>query len=451
VRRAGGAPPGRDRAGTPGRPLRGALVIGAASEAELLAALTPVAAGAPTAPAPEPPDPAVLAAPVRLAIDYGDAAELAEKASLAATALRAGMPAMWRALTARGIFLGRGPAATTAFLYPGQGSQYVNMLAELRASEPVVADTFAEVDRIMAPRLGEPLTDALFVDPDDVAAVDRLGRGLLRNEITQPAVIAADLALTRLLAAYGIEPDLIMGHSLGEYGALVAAGCLTMADAIEAALTAVEVRGRAMTAQCGGDGGAMAAVFAPMSEIERIVSASRGYVLIANVNSTSQAVVGGATAAVEAAMAAFGAVGYTAIRLPVSHAFHTPTDAPAGAALKQALADLCVGPPNVPIVANLDGRFYPDDGRQILDILCRQVDSPVQFVRGLHTLYDAGARVFVELGPRKTLHGFATDVFGSAQDDVSVLFTNSPKVPDAVAVHQALCGLYAAGLGGWDS
>jgi len=228
VRRAGGAPPGRDRAGTPGRPLRGALVIGAASEAELLAALTPVAAGAPTAPAPEPPNPAVLAAPVRLAIDYGDAAELAEKATLAATALRAGMPAMWRALTARGVFLGRGPAATTAFLYPGQGSQYVNMLAELRASEPVVADTFAEVDRIMAPRLGEPLTDALFVDPDDVAAVDRLGRGLLRNEITQPAVIAADLALTRLLAAYGIEPDRIMGHSLGEYGALVAAGCLTI-------------------------------------------------------------------------------------------------------------------------------------------------------------------------------------------------------------------------------
>ena len=76
--------------------------------------------------------------------------------------------------------------------------------------------------------IGEPLTDALFVDPDDVAAVDRLGRGLLRNEITQPAVIAADLALTRLLAAHGIEPDLIMGHSLGEYGALVAAGCLTM-------------------------------------------------------------------------------------------------------------------------------------------------------------------------------------------------------------------------------
>jgi acyl transferase domain-containing protein len=433
----------------PRRLRRGALVLGAANESELLTALS--SAAGPAAFSSEPPDPAILAAPVRLAIDYGDTAELAAKAGLATTALRSGRPAMWRALTARGVFLGRGPAAKTAFLYPGQGSQYVNMLADLRANEPVVADTFAEVDRIMTPRLGKPLTDALFADPRDVAAVDRLDRGLLRNEITQPAVIAADLALTRLIAAYGIEPDLIMGHSLGEYGALVAAGCLSMRDAIAAALTAVEVRGRDMAAQCGDDPGAMAAVFAPMPEIERIVAASRGYVAVANINSTSQAVLGGATAAVEVAMAAFTADGYTAIRLPVSHAFHTPTDAVAGAALKQALADLRVGSPRVPIVANLDGRFYPNDGRQVLDILCRQLDSPVQFVRGLHTLYEAGARVFVELGPGKTLHSFAADVFAPVQDSVSVLFTNSPRVLDAVALHQAVCGLYAAGLGGRDS
>lgn len=195
----------------------------------------------------------------------------------------------------------------------------------------------------------------------------------------------------------------------------------------------------------------MAAVFAPMPEIERIVAASRGYVAVANINSTSQAVLGGATAAVEVAMAAFTADGYTAIRLPVSHAFHTPTDAVVGAALKRALADLRVGSPRVPIVANLDGRFYPNDGRQVLDILCRQLDSPVQFVRGLHTLYEAGARVFVELGPGKTLHSFAADVFAPVQDSVSVLFTNSPRVLDAVALHQAVCGLYAAGLGGRDS
>ena len=103
----------------------------------------------------------------------------------------------------------------------------------------------------------------------------------------------------------------------------------------------------------------------------------------------------------------------------------------------------------MPIVANVDGEFYPtgpDVVPQMLDILGRQVASPVQFVKGLRTLYDAGARVFVEVGPKKALHGFVEDVLGD-EPDVLALVHQPPEVGDLVSFNQALCGLYAAGFG----
>ncbi len=429
-------------------PLRGALVVGAASDSDLARRLADVVESAASVAAKPPAAPAAadLRAPVRVAIDYGDAAELADRAGRALKAVQSGQPAAWKMLRSRGVFFGRGPAPKTAFLYTGQGSQYVNMLKALCAVEPIVADTFAEADRVMTPLLGRPLTDYIFIDAQDPAAVAQLEQQLLQTEITQPAVLATDAALTRLLDAYGIGPDMVMGHSLGEYGALVAAQSLTF----PAALEAVSARGREMASLSMGDNGAMAAVLAPLPEIERIVEAADGYVVIANVNSNGQAVIGGATPAVEKVVAELKAAGQTAIRLPVSHAFHTSIVAPASEPLKVVLRRLNVAPPRLPLVANVNGEFYPTapgSEDEILDILGRQVASPVQFVKGLNTLYDAGARMFVELGPKKALHGFAEDVIVSAHDDAVALFTNHPKSGDVVAFNQALCGLYAAGLG----
>ena len=309
-----------------------------------------------------------------------------------------------------------------------------------------MADTFAEADRIMTPLLGRPLSDFIFVDADDPATVSQLEYQLLQTEITQPAVLAADTALTRLLEAYGITPDMVIGHSLGEYGALVRAGTLTFEEALEA----VSARGRGMANLNMSDNGAMAAVIAPLTEIQRFVDGADGNVVMANVNSNKQAVIGGATAAVETLVAQLQQAGHTAIRLPVSHAFHTSIVAPASEPLKAALRGLDVRPPVLPLVANVDGEFYPtgpDAPEKIVDILGRQVASPVQFVKGLHTLYAAGARVFVETGPKKALHGFAEDVITSVHDDAVALFTNHPKSGDVVAFNQALCGLYAAGHG----
>ena len=428
-------------------PLRGALVIGAATEAELIERLRAVqqAAAAGDAPAPVAPDDSELRATERIAIDYADAAELALKSANALKALKTNQAPIWKALRPQGIFRGHGPAGKVAFLYTGQGSQYVNMLAPLRAAEPIVAQLFDEADRIMTPLLGQPLTDYIFVDQTNADAVAKAEEDLRQTEITQPTVLTIDLALTRMLAAFGIRPDMTMGHSLGEYGALVASGSLTF----ENALAAVSARGRGMTQVAVDDKGKMAAVFAPLAEVERILKIIHGYVVIANINSGQQSVIGGASDAVEQATEIFLQAGFNVVPLPVSHAFHTSIVAPASEPLREMLSHLHMQSARVPVVANVTGEFYPTGPNvvpQMLDLLAKQVACPVQFVKGLRTLYDAGARIFIEVGPKKALQGFAEEVLGNC-GDVVTFFTNHPKVGDIVSFNQALCGLYAAGLG----
>ncbi len=423
------------------------MVIGATSEAELLERLRSVQqqAQAGQTPAIAPPAEADLRSPERLAIDYADAAELAAKCAMALKAFAANQPTFWKALRAQGIFRGHGPAPKVAFLYTGQGSQYVNMMRGLRQIEPIITETFAEADRVMTPLLDKPLSEIMFVDPADAAAVTKAENDLRQTAITQPAVITINIATTRLLAAYGIRPDMTMGHSVGEYGALVAAGAMPFEDALEA----VSARGREMTRVSMADNGKMAAVFAPIAEVERLLKTIDGYVVLANVNSNSQSVIGGGSRAVEQASQMFMAAGYNVVELPVSHAFHTSIVAPASEPLKQMLQRLRLRTPVTPIISNVTGEFYPtgpEVGAKIPDMLAQQVAAPVQFVKGLRTLYDAGARVFVEVGPKKALQGFADDVLGS-DPEVFSLFTNHPKLDDSTAFNQALCGMYAAGLG----
>ncbi|ABF39470.1 beta-ketoacyl synthase [Candidatus Koribacter versatilis Ellin345] len=424
-------------------PMRGVLVLGAASKSELKGRLrnwNPE--GAET---PKPPLASDLQADYRIAIDYGAPAELKQKIAAALKAFDADQFAVWKALRAQGIFHGQGPAAKVAFLYTGQGSQYVNMFRSLKEREPIVTQTFAAADRVLTPLLGKPLTEYIFVDSKDEKAVEQAELDLRQTAITQPAVLCVDLGITRLLDAYGIRPDMTMGHSLGEYGALVASGCLPFEEALEA----VSARGREMTRVSVKDKGKMAAVFAPLFEVERLLKTVAGYVEIANLNSEQQSVIGGASDAVDEACTKLLAAGFNVVPLPVSHAFHTSIVAPASGPMRDTLERMHLQSPQIPIVANVNGEFYPTGPNvipQMLDILAKQIASPVQFIKGLQTLYRSGARIFVEVGPKKALHGFAEDVLGK-DEDVLALFTNHPKWEDTAAFNQALCGLYAAGLG----
>ncbi|RRR70550.1 MAG: acyltransferase domain-containing protein, partial [Candidatus Viridilinea halotolerans] len=424
-------------------PLRGILALGAATPAALaeqLAATLERVRGGWTPPI-APPDPAALRQAERLVVDFADAADLAGTLAKAMKAANLNLPAAWKPLAAQGVFRGSGqPSGKIAFLFPGQGSQYLNMGRELAQASPAVAKVFQEADAVMTPILGRPLTSYLFVESDDPAVLKQAERALMQTAITQPAMLTLDIAILTLLAEYGIQPAMVMGHSLGEYGALVAAGIMPFAEALEAAAA----RGAEMTKVSVEDNGWMAAVMAPLDVVQQTINEVDGYVVAANLNSYSQAVIGGASQAVEHAIGAFVAKGFQAQRIPVSHAFHTRIVAPASKPLRALLDRLQISPPRIPLVANVTGELYPTGVAEIKDLLERQIASPVQWVKGLETLYREGCRVFIECGPKKALKGFVDDVLGRKPDVLS-LFSNHPKSGELASFNQALCGLYAAG------
>jgi len=427
------------------KPLRGILSVAAHTPRELKDKLDDIfrRVEAGWMPERELPSQADLSAPERLFIDFGTHEELLDRIQKARKAAGFDNAQAWKALQGQGIFRGSGPKpGKLGYLFPGQGSQYVNMGRLLAEREPVVAQVFKEADAVMTPILGRPLTSYIFVDSSDPQAVKQAELALMQTAITQPAMLTMDTALYRLLAEYGFEPDMVMGHSLGEYAALIAAGIMPFAHALEAAAA----RGAEMTRVSVEDNGWMAAVMAPVNVIEETLKEVDGYIVAANINSYNQCVVGGASKAVEQAIQLFEKKGYRAMRIPVSHAFHTRIVAPASKPLRKVLERLSISSPKIPLVANVTGELYPTGVEEIKDILERQIASPVQWVKGLETMYREGVRCFVEVGPKRALKGFVDDVLGN-QPDVWSLLTNHPKTGELESFNQALCGLYAAGYG----
>ncbi len=392
--------------------------------------------GRPAQPAPaEPPQAHRLA----LIGDPASPAETAKRLEKAQKALQTPSAAGWAALATQGIFYAAHEPGKTAFLFPGQGSQYADMLRDLCPVEPVIQRTFEEADAVMTPILGRPLTDFIFSRPDE-PDTSRAEQELRNTAITQPAVLTANVALLRLLQQYGFAPDWVIGHSLGEYAALVAAGVLTFAEALEV----VSARGREMSKVAMADNGCMAAVSGPIDEVQRLLQQVPGYVVIANLNSPVQSVIAGETAAVEAAIALFQSANIQAVKIPVSHAFHSKIVAPASEPLRQVISRMQLQSPRIPVVANVTGQAYPDQPAAVLDLLAQQVAAPVQFIRGVQTLWDEGVRTFVEVGPKRVLTALLSDILKDRGGWLA-LSTNHPRKGGVLSFQEALCGLYAAG------
>lgn len=283
-----------------------------------------------------------------------------------------------------------------AWVFPGQGSQKVGMGRALHDSFPESRAVFEEADRA----LGFALSRLCFEGPEDQ---------LQLTANTQPAILTVSVAAARALAARGVAPQWVAGHSLGEYSALVTAGVLPLSDAV----VAVRRRGEYMQDAVPVGEGAMAAIL--MLDLEAIERACReaaqGQVVSpANINSPGQVVIAGHAAAVDRASELCKNAGAKrAIRLPVSAPFHCALMMPAQERLAVDLSRLAFADPVVPVVNNVDARVVRS-GAECRDGLVRQVSAPVQWQSSVERLRGEGVTTFVEVGPGTVLSGLVRKI-----------------------------------------
>jgi [acyl-carrier-protein] S-malonyltransferase len=281
-----------------------------------------------------------------------------------------------------------------AFVFPGQGSQSLGMLADLAAAHPAVRAAFDEASA----GCGVDLWSLASEGPEEK---------LNQTEFTQPALLAADVAVWRAwLVAGGAQPARFAGHSLGEYAALVAAGALSLADAAKL----VRERGRLMQAAVPAGTGAMAAVLGTEDAlVAQVCSAVSGeeVVVPANYNSPGQVVIGGHAAAVDRAIAELNARGVRkTVKLAVSVPSHTPLMREAADRLADAIAAVSWQMPDRPVVQNADAAVA-DTVVGIADALVRQLYLPVRWSECVQALAAAGSTRIFECGPGKVLSGLA--------------------------------------------
>jgi [acyl-carrier-protein] S-malonyltransferase len=283
-------------------------------------------------------------------------------------------------------------SASVAFVFPGQGSQSLGMLAELGAQYPLVLDTFKEA------------SDALGYD---LWALTQQGpeEHLNQTDKTQPAILTASIALWRLwLAEGGARPAFVAGHSLGEYSALVAAGSLSLAGAVKL----VERRGQLMQEAVPVGQGGMAAILGleDADVIAACAEAAQGEVVSAvNFNSPGQVVIAGAKAAVDRAIEVCKAKGAKrALPLPVSVPSHCELMRPAADRFAESIAAINWQPPQIPLVQNVTASVVSDLEALKADLL-QQLYKPVRWVESIQTLAAQGALQLVECGPGKVLAG----------------------------------------------
>jgi acyl transferase domain-containing protein/NADPH:quinone reductase-like Zn-dependent oxidoreductase len=324
---------------------------------------------------------------------------------------------------------GRDPVRV-AFLFTGQGAQYSGMMAQLIAHEPVFRDAIDRCAAILDPLLMVPLHTLLNpADPDRSRLDD--------TQYTQPALFAVEYAMTSLWASWGVMPDAVMGHSVGEYVAACVAGVVSL----EEALQLIVERGRLM--QALPVGGAMMAIFAPEEEVLLALESFRASVSVAASNGPAQTVISGDADAVAQIGARFTSRGVRVQALTVSHAFHSPLMEPMLEAFERAAASVTYHAPQLRLISNVTGKAADAAVVTTAAYWRDHVRATVRFADGLRTLAALRPDVYLEVGPHPTLLPFAQEVLGAPETALAASVRKSLPPYDQIA--EALATLYLAG------
>ncbi|MEE6140054.1 beta-ketoacyl synthase N-terminal-like domain-containing protein, partial [Mycobacterium sp. 050128] len=295
----------------------------------------------------------------------------------------------------RGYFYSAQRPGPVALLFPGQGSQYVGMGADLpQLHEPALAAwECARADRLNADRDLHDVVWPKTAFTDDERALQ--SAELTKTQWAQPGIGAHSLSLLSVIRSLGIAPVAVGGHSFGEVTALCAAGVFGG----EVALQIARKRGELMADAATNSDGAMCAVTAPVEQVRQLIGEWGLPVVIANHNAPNQAVLSGNSTAIEHAAQRFAAAGINARRLDVATAFHSDIVSPAAIPFASFLAGIAFGTPAVPVYANATAQPYAGDAQQMRTTLANQIAQPVRFVEQIQAMWRAGARTFVEVGP----------------------------------------------------
>ncbi|MGX9459935.1 beta-ketoacyl synthase N-terminal-like domain-containing protein [Shewanella sp. A14] len=339
-----------------------------------------------------------------------------------------------------------------AALFAGQGAQYLNMGADLACLYPEMRQQLMQADKVFAQHKQTPLSQIMYPNPafeaEDIAAQQA---ALTNTANAQSAIGAVSMGQYALLTQAGFKADMVAGHSFGELSALCAAGVISQADYYQLAFA----RGQAMAATPKDqDAGVMYAIIVPaqfvdngVEKLEQCISAFEG-VKVANYNAPTQLVIAGPTASCTlAAQAITTELGFKAIALPVSGAFHTPLVAHAQQPFAAAINKIKFAKPKLSLYANGTGKAHPNDAKAIQAAFSEHMLQSVRFSEQLNAMYDAGARVFVEFGPKNILQKLVEATLGNKAESVSVVSLNpNPKGNSDTQLRQAACQLAVLGV-----